>query len=331
MSRFFERRGPESNRRMGVLQTPALPLGYRAEQHPSYSRTSTFSSNVTAEPAHSPRDPDVETRHTTQDEAIDTRGRTRLFWDVLFTIIRGIGSIAHNVYATFGILILVGAAVALGGTYAFAELAGHVTSGATQRFDDSVLQWIYQNRPPMLEPVMLEITFLGTGTVVLMLVAVSGLFLWLSNHRFSAVLLAIATVGGLLLNNLLKFGFGRPRPQIFDWGTEVVSWSFPSGHAMSSAVVYGTVAYLAARLQKRRTHRVLTMMGAVLVILLISVSRLYLGVHYPSDVIAGVIIGLAWAGFCVASLEAFRLYARNREPEVERNETPPPAEAPAQN
>jgi undecaprenyl-diphosphatase len=173
---------------------------------------------------------------------------------------------------------------------------------------------------------MLEITFLGTGTVVLMLVAVSGLFLYLSNHRFSALLLGIATVGGIILNNLLKVGFGRPRPQIFDWGTEVVSWSFPSGHAMSSAVVYGMVAYLAARQQRRHWHRVLTMLAAVMVIALISISRLYLGVHYPSDVIAGVIIGLAWAGFCMATLEAIRIYGRHRAPQVERHETSPPGD-----
>lgn len=250
-----------------------------------------------------------------------------MFWNVLFTVIRGIGALAHNFYATFGLLILGAAAVALAGTYAFAELAGHVTSGATQRFDDAVLRWISQHRSPLLEPVMLEITLLGTGTVVLMLVAVSGLFLWLSNHRYSAALLGIATVGGIVLNNLLKVGFGRPRPQVFDWGTEVVSWSFPSGHAMSSAVVYGTVAYLAARLQRRRVHRLLTLTAAAVVILLISISRLYLGVHYPSDVIAGVIIGLAWAGFCMATLEAARLYARNRAPQLERNESPPPGDA----
>jgi len=257
----------------------------------------------------------------------DTRGRSRLFWNVLFTIIRGIGKVAHNFYATFGIFIVAGAAVALGGTYAFAELAGHVTSGATQRFDDAVLLWIWRHRSPALEPVMLEITFLGTGTVVLTIVAVSGMFLWLTRHKFSAALLLIATSGGIVLNNLLKLGFGRPRPQLFDWGTEVVSWSFPSGHAMSSAVVYGTVAYLAARLQRRRLHRVITLLCAAIVIALISVTRLYLGVHYPSDVFAGVIIGLAWAGFCMATLEAIRLYARNRAPQVERNEAPPPVDA----
>ncbi len=258
-----------------------------------------------------------------QGGPIDTRGRARLFWNIVFAIVRGIAVLAKNVYATFGILLLAGAAIAIAGTYAFAEFAGHVQSGKTQAFDEAVLRWIGEHRPESLEPVMLEITFLGTGSVVVVLVLVSGLFLWLSNHRYSTILLVIATTGGIILNNLLKAGFGRPRPQVFDWGTHAMTWSFPSGHAMSAAIVYGTVAYLAARLQKRRWHRAITMLAALIIILLIGASRLYLGVHYPSDVLAGILIGLAWAGFCVATLEAFQLYSRWRAPKVAEHEDPP--------
>jgi undecaprenyl-diphosphatase len=263
-------------------------------------------------------------------DAMDTRGRGHLFWDFIFVAIRAIGGIARNFYATFGIFLLAGGLLALAGTYAFARFASHVSSGRTQAFDEAVLRWVADHRSPTLEPVVLEITFLGTGTVVMTIVAVSALFLWLTTHRYSAILLIIATFGGILLNNLLKMGFGRPRPQLFDWGTHVVSWSFPSGHAMSAAVVYGTVAYLAARLQKRHWHRVLTMLLAFVLIVLIGFTRLYLGVHYPSDVIAGVIIGLAWAAFCMATLEAIQLYARRRAPKILNHEEPPPRDtAPA--
>ena len=255
---------------------------------------------------------------------LDTRGRARLFWDVVFAMVRGIARLAKNVYATFGIILCAGAAVAITGTYLFAEFAGHVSSGKTQAFDDAVLRWVAEHRTPALEPVMLEITFLGTGTVVVVLVAVCGMFLWLSNHKYSAVLLLVSTIGGIFLNNLLKVGFGRPRPDIIDWGTHVVSWSFPSGHAMSAAVVYGTVAYLAARLQRRQFHRVITLGVTVILILLIAASRVYLGVHYPSDVLAGIIIGLAWAAFCMAILEAIQLYARSRAPRVLKHEAPAP-------
>jgi undecaprenyl-diphosphatase len=256
-------------------------------------------------------------------DAMDTRGRAQLFWDFVFAAIRGIARVARNFYATLGIFLLAGALVAVSGTYAFARFASHVSSGRTQAFDDAVLRWVADHRSPALEPVMLEITFLGTGTVVITIVAVSALFLWLTKHRYSAVLLLIATLGSIVLNNLLKMGFGRPRPQLFDWGTHVVSWSFPSGHAMSAAVVYGTVAYLAARLQTRHLHRVMTLLVAALLIVLIGVTRLYLGVHYPSDVIAGVIIGLAWAAFCMATLEATQLYARRRAPRILKDEQPP--------
>jgi undecaprenyl-diphosphatase len=270
----------------------------------------------------STRNPNDETSAGRRQVAgtVDTRGRTSLFWDVIFSAIRGIGSVAKNFYATFGIFLSVGALIALTGTYAFAKFAGHVRSGSTQAFDEAGLKWIAEHRPTGLEPIMLEITFLGTGVVVMMIVAVSAMFLGLTKHRYSALLLLIATGGGIVLNNLLKLGFGRPRPQIFDWGTSVVSWSFPSGHAMSATVAYSTIAYLAARLQRRHLHRVLTFLCAALLIILISISRLYLGVHYPSDVIAGIIIGLAWAGFCMATLEAIQLYARNRAPRFMRHE-----------
>jgi len=256
----------------------------------------------------------------------DTRGRLHLFWDAIFGSVRGIGHVAKNFYAAFGIFLLAGGLVAVLGTYAFAKFAGHVRSGSTQAFDNAVLQWFAQYRNPTLDAVMIEITFLGTGTVVLMIVAISGMFLWLTKHKYSALLLLISTIGGILLNNLLKTGFGRPRPQIMEWGARASSWSFPSGHAMSAAVVYGTVAYLAARLQQRHLHRVVTLLCAAVLIVLISISRLYLGVHYPSDVLAGVVIGLAWAGFCMATLEAIQLYARNRAPKVLDHEHPPLAQ-----
>jgi undecaprenyl-diphosphatase len=241
-----------------------------------------------------------------------TRGRAQVLWDWVFRSLRLIGHYARNLHATVGIFLLIGAFVAFAGTFGFAELAEHVRKGSTLPFDDAVLRWFAQHRTAKIDAVMLEITFLGTATVVLMIVGISAMFLGLSGHRYSALLLLASTGGGIILNSLLKFGFERPRPRIFNWGTNAVSWSFPSGHAMSAAVAYFTVAYLAARLQKRHSERALTFAAASLLVLAICVSRLYLGVHYPSDVLAGVIVGLAWAGFCMATLEAVQLYSRGK-------------------
>ena len=252
------------------------------------------------------------------------RGRARLFWDIVFRILRLIAKHAKNAYAVFGIFLLSGAAIAILGTWAFSEVAETVRAGSTQPFDEAVMRWIAQHQTPKLQAVMLEITALGTGTVVTMIVLVAGLFLWLNRHKHSAVLLVAATLGGLVLDALLKIGFNRPRPRIFTWGTYAVSSSFPSGHAMSSVIVYGTVAYLAARLQRNARSRVLTMLLAVIIILLICASRLYLGVHYPSDILAGLIIGTAWAAFCMAVLEAAQLYAKYNAPQMLEQEEPAP-------
>ena len=253
-----------------------------------------------------------------------TRGHFRIVWDLIFRELRFIGRYARNVYAIFGIFLLSGAAVAILLTWAFSEVAERVRAGSTQAFDDSVMRWMAAHQSAGVQSAMLEVTALGTSAVVAMIVFIAGLFLWLNHHKHSAILLIAATLGGMVLDGLLKIGFNRPRPHIFTWGTQVVSSSFPSGHAMASTIVYGTVAYLAARLQQNAASRLLTMGLAALIIVLICSSRLYLGVHYPSDVLAGVIIGLAWSGFCMAVLEAAQLYAKRNAPQLLEDERPAP-------
>lgn len=232
---------------------------------------------------------------------------------------------AGTVLGALGAFLVIGIAIAAVCTMLFGELAEHVMAGSTQAFDEMVLRWIAPHRTPILDGTMLEITALGTGTVVMMIVGVAGLFLWLTQHRYSAILLLASTAGGIALNGLLKFRFDRPRPHVISWGAHAVSSSFPSGHAMSATIVYGTVAYLAARLQHRVWARWLTMGLALVVIVLIALSRIYLGVHYPSDVLAGAIIGLAWAGFCMAMLEAVQRLAQKSKPEIREHEKPAPA------
>jgi undecaprenyl-diphosphatase len=259
-----------------------------------------------------------------------TRGHLRIAWDLMFKVLRLIRKHVENAYLVFGIFLLSGAAVALLCTWAFTAIAGDVRAGATQRFDDAIMTWIGAHQNPTMQQVMLEFTSLGTGLVVAMIVFVAGMFLWLNQHKHSALLLMVATFGGLGLNMLLKLGFNRPRPQLFKWGTYADSSSFPSGHAMSSVIVYGTVAYLAARLQRRAASRIMTLVFAAIIIILVCASRLYLGVHYPSDIAAGLIVGLAWAGFCMAVLEAAQLYAKRNAPQMLEAEAPaPPGAAPS--
>ena len=254
-----------------------------------------------------------------------TRGRGRLFWDIAFAGVRLVARHVRSAYTTFGLLILGGLTVAIFLTYGFAKIAGKVVSGKTTGFDDTAMKFMGAHQVPWVTRAMVELTSLGTGIVVAMIVAVAALFLWLYDYKNSSTLLLVTTLGGLLLNNVLKLGFDRPRPEFFAWGAHVVSSSFPSGHAMSAAIVYPTVAYLAARVQKSLLARTATLMAAALLVLLISVSRVYLGVHYPSDVAAGVVVGLAWSAFCMTTLEIAQLYARRNAPALVEGENPPHA------
>jgi undecaprenyl-diphosphatase len=232
---------------------------------------------------------------------------------------------AGSLLGALGIFLVAGVVIATFGTWVFSELSETVMAGKTQAFDEAVMRWIHTQHSSALDAIMIEITSLGTGMVVLMTVCVAALFLTLTRHKYSALLLLVATAGGPIIDTVLKMRFGRPRPHVFEWGTHAGSSSFPSGHAMEATIVYSTVAYLAARLHRRRWARWLTMSIAVILIALICLSRVYLGVHYPSDVLAGAVIGFAWAAFCMAVLEAIQKFSRRRAPELMKDEAPAPA------
>jgi undecaprenyl-diphosphatase len=240
------------------------------------------------------------------------RGHLQFFWNLLFRALRRMGGHAEKFYLTVGIFLLVGIVVAVAGTLAFAELGERVKKGYTQQFDVAALQWLGAHHTPLLTNIMTEVTPLGTGIVVMTIVGVTAAFLWHTEHKISAQLLLAATAGNIILNNVLKLSFDRARPNVFEWETHAASSSFPSGHAMSATVVYGTVAYLLSRLQKHAWSRAITLVTAVILVVLICTTRLYLGVHYPSDVLGGIVVGLAWAAFCMATFEASLVLARRR-------------------
>ncbi|HSI39712.1 MAG TPA: phosphatase PAP2 family protein [Xanthobacteraceae bacterium] len=205
--------------------------------------------------------------------------------------------------AEFGTLVtLVLAATSL---LVFAWLAEEVAGGETHGFDRAVLL-AFRNPadpadplgPVWLEIAMRDITSLGSVAVLgLVTLAVIG-FLVMDGRRGTALLVVVATAGGTALSSVLKLGFDRPRPDLVAHLVDVHTLSFPSGHAMLSAVTYLTLGALLARAQPRRRLKVYLLTVAVLLTVLIGLSRIYLGVHWPTDVLAGWCAGSAWALGC---------------------------------
>ena len=152
--------------------------------------------------------------------------------------------------------------------------------------------------PPWLQEAARDVTSLGSIIVLLIITfAVAG-FLLLTRKPGVACLMLIAVLGGLTLNNLLKFVFARPRPDFVTHAARVFTTSFPSGHATLSAITYLTIAALLARAYPLLIVNFYFMSLAALLTVLIGLSRIFLGVHYPTDILGGWCIGAAWAIGC---------------------------------
>lgn len=194
--------------------------------------------------------------------------------------------------------------------WSFAEIADEVLEKETQAFDTSILLGLRELHNPLLDRLMIAITFLGEPTELTVLCLALGAWLLWRGQRSEATTLAIAAAGAVGLNFLLKDVFARARPALWDRIVDVRYYSFPSGHAMLSMVVYGLLGYLLATHLRR--WRVGILASTVVLIAAIGFSRLYLGVHWPTDVLAGYAAGLVWLMTCILSIEIWRHRATGR-------------------
>ncbi len=202
--------------------------------------------------------------------------------------------------------------------WAFAKLTDEVIEGESRRFDRAALLWIHAHSPGWLDGPMHLVTALGYGQVVLPLLAAAVFAFYLKGWRLSATLLLVSTTGGSLLTAVLKAVFGRARPELFESGYTASSYSFPSGHATVAVGFYGTLTLiLAYRLGGFARWAVVA--GGVLLVLLIGFSRLYLGVHYPTDVLAGFLAAPLWV-VCVGVVYVVWLSVRGLRAAESRRE-----------
>ncbi len=202
-------------------------------------------------------------------------------------------------------IVLVALAVIAGGIWLFAEIADEVIEGDTHEID----RWILLSMrdaddrndlwgPGWIEEAGRDLTALG-GTSVLFLVTVATLGgLCLTRRWYALMTVLVAVLGGTLLVLGLKLGFDRPRPDLVPHGSHVYTQSFPSGHSMLAGVTYLTLGFLVARVTRERRLRAYIVAVSVAVTLLVGISRIYLGVHWPTDVLAGWTAGAVWALTC---------------------------------
>jgi undecaprenyl-diphosphatase len=199
------------------------------------------------------------------------------------------------------VLILVTA----GCVWIFVGLADEVREGETTTFDTAILLALRNPAdhsdplgPGWVEEFARDVTALGSVGILTGITLAAAGFLWLQGNRRTMWLLLLSVAGGQLVSSLTKFGFDRPRPDLVPHATEVYTSSFPSGHSMMAAVTYLTLAAMLARVQPRRAQKIYLFSLALFVTVAVGISRIYLGVHWPTDVLAGWTAGAGWALAC---------------------------------
>jgi undecaprenyl-diphosphatase len=199
------------------------------------------------------------------------------------------------------LILLVVAAALLG----FIMIADEVREGDTHALDAAILTALRNPAdlgdplgPPWFEIIVRDLTSLGSVTVLTVLTVVVLGFLVVDGKRAAALLVLVSIAGGGVLVEAVKMVVARPRPHLVAHLVDVPTYSFPSGHATASAVTFLTLGTLLARVQRRRRVKAYVIGTAVGLTLMIGVSRIYLGVHWPSDVLAGWCLGAAWALLC---------------------------------
>jgi undecaprenyl-diphosphatase len=210
---------------------------------------------------------------------------------------------------------LIGAIFCVLLTLGFAWLAKGVFSDRFVAIDDGVITWLHGYWGAATDAFMLFFTTIGEVWVLGPLIALAAYALIRYRRWIDAAGLVLAGLGAGLLNLLLKDIFERTRPDLFDGPIHLTSYSFPSGHAMGSIAAYGMLAFVGARLTNRYMLRLAIGLVAALTVLFIGISRIYFGVHYPTDVIGGYLAGAIWLAIAIMMVLAAEYNAKRRQAE----------------
>ena len=204
-----------------------------------------------------------------------------------------------------GLHLTIGAIVLIGSDWLFGGIAEDVVHGDPLAvIDVRISGWLHTRTAPPLTTTMLFVTQLGSTLFVSGVALLMSVFLLRRRHWYALLTLLLAVGGGMLLNVVLKIAFHRHRPTFSD--VSLTSYSFPSGHTMSATVLYGVLAAFAVHQLRDWRWRVLSVLLASLMIILIGFSRIYLGAHYLSDVLAASVEGLAWLALTLTAVETIR-------------------------
>jgi len=210
--------------------------------------------------------------------------------------------------------VLLALAGVVTGVWLFALLADEVVEGGTKVFDQKVLLAFRHSDthallgPPAVQEAARDVTALGGVAVLTLVTVITAGFLALGGKRHMALFVVVSVLGGQAVGTTLKDAFQRPRPDLVPYSAYASGGSFPSGHTMMSAVTYLTLGALLARSQERKRLKAYFLLVAMFLTFAVGVTRVYLGVHWPTDVLAGWMAGAVWALLCW--LTARRLQAR---------------------
>ena len=213
----------------------------------------------------------------------------------------------------FGSYLLLGGIFCVLATIGFAWLADEIFENELVAIDNGIITWLHGYWGPATDQVMLFFTTMGESVVLGLLIALAAVALLRNGRWIDAGGLIIAGAGAGILNQRLKATYQRIRPDLFQGPFHLTSYSFPSGHSMGAIACYGMLAFVTIRLLRRRWQQIAVGLAAALLVLCVGLSRIYFGVHYPTDVLGGFMAGAIWLAITIAIVRAAEWHARRRQ------------------
>ena len=199
-----------------------------------------------------------------------------------------------SLFVVIGSILSVGLVAGITAVSLFAWLAEEVMEGDTLAFDNAVREFIHSFASAWLTFLMQAITFCGSTIFLSIAAVIVVVIFWRHGHKHSAALFTVTMAGAVILNFVLKISFVRERPLAYFDTALPSSFSFPSGHALYALCFYGSLAWIFAARKPQLPQQIAMWLSTAILIFMIGLSRVYLGVHYPSDVLAGYAAALVW-------------------------------------